>query len=201
MRSIAIRAATLSFLIALAASPSAFAQAITNNAVPPTDAKKAMANEAKAAQRPALPPGLPGAHDDRGGAAPSSELAAAMTPEDALFDAVNRGDVAGARAALARGADVEGRNILGLTPIELAVDLGRNDMTFLLLSMRSGTPQGHSTRSAAMKTAAPPPMPVHQPPPAAARTVASNPMPVRYTNDPGAPAPAAGFLGFGKTSP
>ncbi len=44
----------------------------------------------------------------------------------------------GARDAISRGADLNGHNILGMIPMELSVDLGRNDISFLLLSMRSG---------------------------------------------------------------
>ena len=47
-----------------------------------------------------------------------------MEPNDALFDAINRGDIAAARDAISRGADLGARNILGMTPMELSVDLG-----------------------------------------------------------------------------
>ena len=60
-----------------------------------------------------------------------------MQPTDALFDAINRGDIATARDAISRGADLQGQNILGMTPLELSIDLGRNDISFLLLSMRA----------------------------------------------------------------
>jgi hypothetical protein len=69
-------------------------------------------------------------------AAPALHPAGDMQPTDALFDAINRGDIASAREALSRGADLNGVNILGMTPMELSVDLGRNDISFLLLSMR-----------------------------------------------------------------
>ena len=42
-----------------------------------------------------------------------------------------------ARDAISRGADLQGHNILGMTPLELSVDLGRNDISFMLLSMRA----------------------------------------------------------------
>ena len=64
-----------------------------------------------------------------------------MAPTAALFDAINRGDIIAARDALNRGADLNAQNVLGMTPIDLSVDLGRNDITFLLLSMRSGSDQ------------------------------------------------------------
>ena len=72
-----------------------------------------------------------------------------MEPTDALFDAINRGDINAARDAISRGANLRGHNVLGMTPMELSVDLGRNDISFLLLSMRgadgysaSGTADG-----------------------------------------------------------
>ena len=62
-----------------------------------------------------------------------------MSPNDALFDAINRGDIAAARDALSRGAELDAHNLLGMTPMELSVDLGRNDISFLLLSYRVRT--------------------------------------------------------------
>ena len=138
------------------------------------------------------PTGLPGA---RSGTvvAPAEKSAAEMRPTEALFDSVNRGDIAAARDAIGRGAELEGRNILGLTPLELAVDLGRNDITFLLLSMRGAVsgPAPEPVRSTARPAAAP--RPVAAPAPIRAAAV-----PVRQRGaDPGTPAPQAGFLGFG----
>ena len=137
------------------------------------------------------PSGLPGV---RSGVvvAPAEKSAAEMRPTEALFDSVNRGDIAAARDAIGRGAELEGRNILGLTPLELAVDLGRNDITFLLLSMRGAAsgPAPEPTR-AAPRTAA-----VARP--AAAPVAAAAPLRQRSAGaDPGTPAPQAGFLGFG----
>lgn len=93
--------------------------------------------EAKAAAAAnAPPPALPGAvaSDE---AAPSSHAPLDMNPTTALFDAINRGDLTAAKDALSRGADLEGSNVLGEKPIEMAIDLNRNDITFLLLSMRN----------------------------------------------------------------
>ena len=69
--------------------------------------------------------------------APANRAPVDMQPTDALFDAINRGDIATARDAISRGADLQGQNILGMTPLELSIDLGRNDISFLLLSMRA----------------------------------------------------------------
>ena len=78
-----------------------------------------------------------------------------MEPTDALFDAINRGDIGSARDAISRGADLHGQNILGMTPMELSVDLGRNDISFLLLSMR-GADDGRNRQPPATTTAAKP---------------------------------------------
>ena len=82
----------------------------------------------------------------RAPAAPSTHAAGDLPPTDALFDAINRGDIASARDALNRGADLNGENVLGMTPMELSVDLGRNDISFLLLSMR-GEDSGRGSRA------------------------------------------------------
>jgi hypothetical protein len=128
-----------------------------------------------------------------------------MAPNDALFDAINRGDIASARDALNRGADLRAVNILGMTPMELSVDLGRNDISFLLLSMRG---EGGSERPpVAVAKAAPAKKPeVAVKTASAARqatavkpvSVAQKPVqaPKLFANDGGTPRPDAGFLGF-----
>ncbi len=95
------------------------------------------------------PPSLPGTKAPTAAAQPTMSPAD-MTPTEALFDAINRGDIAGARDAINRGADLHGLNVLGLTPLELSVDLGRNDISFLLLSMRDADATSRSaTRTGA----------------------------------------------------
>ena len=86
--------------------------------------------------RDSAPPALPGARAEPASVAPANKTVTDMPPNEALFDAINRGDLANARDAVARGADLNGTNVLGLTPIELAVDLGRNQISFYLLSLR-----------------------------------------------------------------
>ncbi|CAI3923721.1 unnamed protein product [Commensalibacter communis] len=57
-------------------------------------------------------------------------------PTQLLFDAINTGNLRQAQEALSRGADMHAANILGQTPLEMSVDLNRDRITFLLLSMR-----------------------------------------------------------------
>ena len=143
------------------------------------------------------PPALPGARSTQGQAAPPERLPSDLLPNEAMFDGINRGDAAAVREALARGADLNARNVLGLRPIELSVDLGRNDVTFLLLSMRGASSPAGRTVATNGK-----PAPAVAAPRAAPREpVAAAPQPPRsrqfIAGDAGTPAPQAGFLGFG----
>jgi ankyrin repeat protein len=156
-------------------------------------AKRAeQAKEDAAKAPPAAIPGAVATYE----AAPAAKNAGEMSPNDALFDAINRGDGAAARDAISRGAQLDAHNVLGQTPLDSAIEANRNDITFLLLSMRGAVglgPHGH----AAMAAAAPAPL-RHGAPnrhlvahlqatPASARVAAA---------DPGRPDPAAGFNGF-----
>ena len=124
-----------------------------------------------------------------------------MQPTEALFDSINRGDTNAGRDAIGRGADLDARNVLGFTPLELAVDLGRNDLAFLLLSLRSA-----STASPSQAAAAPAPRPaVSTAERRVAQRVASRPDPSvpaaatgprLFAGNGGTPVPQAGFLGF-----
>jgi len=152
------------------------------------------------------PPALPGAKSETP-VAPASRLPSDMSPTDALFDAINRGDIGAVRDALSRGADLQGQNILGLTPLELSVDLGRNDISFLLLSMRGET--GRASRAAPQVVTAQPAAPaataarerkrpasgtrITQAQAAEGQAPAAHPV---VADDGGRPIPAAGFLGF-----
>ena len=99
------------------------------------------------------PAAVPGTRVSPEAAAPTRS-AAEMSPTEALFDAINRGDSPAARDAVNRGANLGAHNAIGLTPLELSVDLGRNDISFLLLSMRGddagsgrrGTERGSAER-------------------------------------------------------
>jgi hypothetical protein len=150
---------------------------------------------------PAPPPALPGARTNTETEAPSTRPASDMEPTDALFDAINRGDIGAARDAISRGADLHGHNVLGMTPIELSVDLGRNDISFMLLSMR-GSDEDKSTQPPAPPAAKPPPVrQAKQVPPRPAPKIAASapvqPQTARlFSGDGGTPNPTAGFLGF-----
>ncbi len=146
------------------------------------------------------PPVLPGTKAPSEPAQPTSATRD-LSPTDALFDAINRGDLAAARDAVNRGADLDARNVLGLTPLDQSVDLGRNDISFALLSMRHdyGSPAPGVPGDATRRTA--------EAPRAAARArvvrastgpaADSEPERPRYApGNGGTPIPAAGFLGF-----
>lgn len=151
---------------------------------------------------PSPPPALPGARP--GQAAAPQRAPTDMPPNEAMFDGVNRGDIAAVRDAISRGADLNAINILGITATDLAVDLGRNDISFLLLSMRGAiAPRGAQTRAANQ----PAPASTARPAPRAQAAPAPRPAPRESTSSrtvayggPDIPAPSAGFLGFGSGS-
>lgn len=181
----------------------------------PTSPLAAPPASAKPADAP--PPSLPGAVTQGDRVAPAKGIAIA-DPNEALFDAINRGDIASARDALDRGADLDGHNVLGMTPIDLSVDLGRNDITFLLLSLRNGdsgsgrrgpvqtTHTGPAAKPGAGHAVASGKTPAAGQTKAAARVPATPPAkqaaqvapvaPRLFAGDGGAPNPGAGFLGF-----
>ncbi len=157
-------------------------------------------------KRQAPPAALPGAQNDRDRVVPAEKQAMDMPPTEALFDAINRGDTASARDAISRGADLNGHNMLGMSPLELSVDLGRNSITFLLLSLRGGdggpnpAPKSAVAQKAGMPEGKPPPQRVARRSAApAANQEAAAPTPrtaKQFAGDGGAPIPSAGFLGF-----
>lgn len=101
--------------------------------------------------QPPRPPALPGLAARRAPEPIPADDNANLSPTPALFDAITRGDLAAARDAVNRGADLNGRNALGLTPTDWAVDQGRNDILFYLLSARgmAGSSSPTNPRSAA----------------------------------------------------
>jgi hypothetical protein len=149
------------------------------------------------------PPALPGLQGrPRTGPAPAERSPASMNPNEALFDGIARGDIETVRDAIGRGADLRARNPLGLTPIDAAVDQGRPEITFFLLSVRGGS--GMASQGPPPEALAPAGRPRREPParaePAprlaeAAPAVPRGPtLPIR--TDGGEPIPAIGFLGF-----
>lgn len=150
--------------------------------------KKAEARRAaKAAAPPAALPGAESREEEHGHAS------ADMNPTDALFDAINRGSLGAAKEALNRGADMTGHNVLGQTPLDMAIDLNRNDITFLLLSMRTfsdSDPHFASTSLAEDDADA-------APPPVASRRTTATTIDRRYDTSGGHAEPSVGFLGFG----
>lgn len=152
----------------------------------------------------APPPALPGAAPSAGNPAPPVRSPLDMAPTEALFDAINRADIGAARDAISRGADLNGHNILGMTPMELSVDLGRNDISFLLLSLRQGDSGGNRPPPAAAQTAAKPPaarqakqqQQRHRPPAVQVAAPVQPQTPRLFSGDGGTPIPNAGFLGF-----
>jgi hypothetical protein len=136
----------------------------------------------------APPPAIPGAQPDPDAAViPADKLAAEMSPNDALFDAITRGDLAAAKDALSRGAQLDAHNVLGQTPTDASIDLNRNDITFLLLSMRGTVPSARAPSRAVAEVSAPAK--------AAHVKTAVRPAAARVA-DRGTPNPAVGFIGF-----
>ncbi len=159
-------------------------------------------------EAPALAPALPGAISTNDAVAPASKPAAEMSPNDALFDAIERGDLPAVRDALSRGAQLNAQDVLGETPLELAVDLGWHAIAFTLLSMRGASSGGDGASGgvadvsvlsrAEAKEAAMTRLPEAAPHPGA-RFALSGSAGVIAAADafPGTPNPDAGFLGFG----
>ncbi len=198
-----IRSTTAAFaaLYLLAAAVPAFAETDAQKqaeaqADAQEKAKRAEADKEAAAKAP--PPAIPGAVS-AGEAAPPSKNVAEMSPNDALFDAINRGDSAGARDAISRGAQLDARNVLGQTPTDAAIEADRNDITFMLLSLRGAV--GNGTRPhvtpASMQVASEAHGHLHG---ARHGKAASRALTIRASApavpNPGTPNPAAGFNGF-----
>ncbi|MCU0890010.1 MAG: ankyrin repeat domain-containing protein [Rubritepida sp.] len=132
------------------------------------------------------------------------------TATEQLFEAINQGEMEDVRAAVAAGADIGARNVLGLTPMDLAVDLGRTDVALYLLSLGrvrerplAPLPQDTSAQRDAARSAAQQRRAEDAAIEAALRQrgpsvsgqgiVAVAPL---WAGNGGAPNPAVGFLGF-----
>jgi hypothetical protein len=202
---------TLGVALTLVAPSTPWAQGMGGLGGGPTPGRPSAATPKNEPEPPPLPApdAVPGAKA-RAPAAPATHAAGDLQPTDALFDAINRGDIAAARDAINRGADMDGVNILGMTPMELSVDLGRNNISFMLLSMR-GEDSGRGSRASGrsdvetkatrksptvVKAASTAKPPGRTRVPAAAAPEAPRPAPKLFANDGGTPLPSAGFLGF-----
>ena len=204
MRVRPIAFATLAFLAAapFAAVP-AFAQSGNGagGAAPNTlnsASQRTLRGAGQAAKREIAPPVLPGTKNASEVAAPSRN-AADMNPTEALFDAINRGDLEGSRGAVNRGANLAAQNELGLTPVDLSVDLGRNDISLMLLSQRGDDARTRRAAGADSRDDTVLTRPARRGPSVvSARSYGdSAPEPsIRYSGGGGAPVPSAGFLGF-----
>ncbi len=142
---------------------------------------------------PAPPPAIPGAVSSPDRVAPARKSAGDLDPNAALFDAIDRGDITAAREALNRGADLAAHNVLGQTPIDMSIDLDRNDITFLLLSMRAQN--GDQAPDSAPSAPAADERDASLASPGA---LLAGPSTVRPQPGGGTPVPSQGFLGFGR---
>ena len=159
------------------------------------------------AQQAPSGPGAPAAETTprtaapRAGAPQQRRTPRSTAPTDQLFEAINEGEMEDVRAAVAAGADIGARNILGLTPVDLAIDLGRNDVALYLLSLGRGRdrPLGAAPEPAEpRRRAAPQPQPQaapRAPAPAVSGQGIVTVAPL-WRGDGGTPNPAVGFLGF-----
>jgi hypothetical protein len=138
-------------------------------------------------EKPAEPPAaIPGAVPDPDAAViPADKVAAEMSPNDALFDAITRGDLAAAKDAVNRGAQLDAKNVLGQTPTDAAIDLSRNDITFLLLSLRGSVSSTRPTQQAAAAR-----------PGKVVKVSGKKPTRAANPSDRGTPNAAVGFSGF-----
>jgi hypothetical protein len=122
-----------------------------------------------------------------------------QTPTELLFDAIAVGNADAVREAVARGANLNARNVLGQRPVDFAIDVGRSDIAFTLLSLMRA---GEAPRPAALPPAA---APAPRAAPAGRAAPVAAPAPPRtaplWANDGGAPQPDIGFLGFDASRP
>jgi len=153
--------------------------------------------EARRAAKAAAPPSaLPGADSQESDAGHAN---VDLNPTEALFDSINRGSLNAAKEALNRGADMNAKNVLFQTPLDMAIDLNRKDIMFLLLSMRNYGDNGfaaettHSQIDTDSKGNGHLTIKGKGRKGASAMAVSTKP---RFDVSGGQPQPAIGFLGF-----
>jgi hypothetical protein len=154
-------------------------------------AKRAQTAKDEAAKAP--PPAIPGAVPS-GAVAPPLKSTADLSPNDALFDAINRGDAGAARDALNRGAQLDAKNVLGETPIDAAIEANRNDITFMLLSLRGAVGTAAPRHGLVQQASASAPAHAGHRKGARAQTAVAQAAPPPA--NPGIPNPSVGFNGF-----
>jgi ankyrin repeat protein len=193
MRKLYLSMTAISFSVALGVAAPAFAQSSPSGNIQQPKLQPL------GDQDTPLPPALPGAGDPN---LPTSQSVAKQQsgdPTTDLFTAINANDYNSAQDAISRGANLNGQNSLGETPIDLSVALNRNSITFLLLAARNDSGDGPADDAASgvpVAAAAAPPRPVP--------SAKSQAVPVRLIenpnaapgNNPGTPNSSAGFLGF-----
>ena len=201
------RIRTAIILAACLGAPNAFAQTANLGSMQTPGFNPGRGQKPEKGVRETPPPALPGSRAEPTAVVPADRVAADMPPTEALFDSINRGDLPAAREAISRGADLQGANVLGLTPLELSVDLGRNEISFLLLSLRGGS-SGTAQAGAPPSTAKPPTRAAERRATAQAErtrrtqivarpaVTAAPQAPRLFVGNGGTPNAQAGFLGF-----
>jgi hypothetical protein len=159
------------------------APALAQFSGPPPDQGRA------AAPRP--PPALPGIAARRAPEPIPADPNANLSPTAALFDAINRGDLPAARDAVNRGASLEERNVLGLTPIDAAVEQAPPEAS-LSPAQRAARDRAAAAEAARSARAAAVSLGAGSGP----RGPAPATRPRLFANDGGTPRPEMGFLGF-----
>ena len=183
-----IFSAAFALTLAVGGAPCAWAAGGTGPSMPDSLGSSGVGGAGE--REPPAPSAVPGTHAGNAPVADPEKPISEMTPNEALFDAINRGDVAFAQDAIRRGADLSARNVLGMSPLELSIDLDRDKITFLLLALRDTDPGARPPPPArVMKASARQPAPAARPVP----KPVVKPLPPA---DPGTPDPQAGFLGF-----
>jgi len=190
----------ISVLLAAAVLALGFASHPASAQSSPSGNMQAPALQPKTDSALPLPPAVPGAGDQGLAAVPGVAKQQSGDPTTQLFDAINNNDYNSAQDAISRGADLNGENALGETPIDLSVSLNRNSITFMLLAARNDSGDDPDATGPGPATAAPTFAASTAPAEKSAAMPIKliEPQSVAPQNDPGTPNPSAGFLGFGK---
>ena len=120
-------------------------------------------------------------------------------PTQNLFAAINGNDYTAAQEAVSHGANLNATNQFGETPLDLAIALNRNDITFMLLGTRNELmAQGeYGVMGAPITLDNTAPAPTKHRTAPKGKPTKMVPLITRLPDNPGIPNPQAGFLGFG----